>query len=128
MIQIGADATYRGLRLQAIDRSLWQTHDLYSITIEFRRECTGDDVVDSVVHAEQTASDGSHENVQAKQPQVELSFLHSLCLQESGEEVARARTHWRLRKENRGPAGAFQKNAASETPLELKPSRGHKEL
>lgn len=78
--------------LQAIDRRLWQTHDLSSITIEFRQECTGEALMESVLHAEEAGVAG---NGHAQVHEGERCFLHSLCLQESGREVARARTRWR---------------------------------
>ncbi|GAQ78608.1 Acyl-ACP Thioesterase A [Klebsormidium nitens] len=90
------NVTYTSWFLEAIDRNLWQTHDLYSITIEFRRECTGEDLVESMLHAKET---GANQNGHAKLHEGELTFLHSLCLQESRKELARGQTRWRKRKE-----------------------------
>lgn len=68
--------------MQTVPDSIFESHHISSITLEYRRECTRDSVLQSLT----TVSGGSSE--------AGLVCDHLLQL-EGGSEVLRARTEWR---------------------------------
>lgn len=76
------------------------THELQSITLDYRRECQQNDLVDSLTSVEAIegvpelkATNGS---ATAKNEKQECQqFLHLLRLSTEGLEINRGRTEWR---------------------------------
>ncbi|XP_010527253.1 PREDICTED: oleoyl-acyl carrier protein thioesterase 1, chloroplastic-like [Tarenaya hassleriana] len=91
------NVTYIGWVLESIPQEIIDTHELEVITLDYRRECQQDDVVDSLTapeFPEETVSElggtngtpRGHEGTQ---------FLHLLRLSGDGQEINRGRTQWR---------------------------------
>ncbi|GAB4841428.1 hypothetical protein Ancab_022150 [Ancistrocladus abbreviatus] len=97
------NVTYIGWVLESIPQEIIDTHELQSITLDYRRECQHDDVVDSLTSAESVdgadglpALEGMNGSPAAlKAEQDSCQFLHLLRLSEDGSEINRGRTEWR---------------------------------
>ncbi|KAL2932786.1 Oleoyl-acyl carrier protein thioesterase 2 chloroplastic [Bienertia sinuspersici] len=84
---------------------LVNTHELRSITLDYRRECQHDDVVDSLTTPEPINGSGSGSTSQligtngapttTRDEDDSLQFLHLLRLSDVGSEINRGRTEWR---------------------------------
>ncbi|GJV37261.1 oleoyl-acyl carrier protein thioesterase, chloroplastic-like protein [Tanacetum coccineum] len=88
------NVTYIGWVLESIPQEVIDTHELQSITLDYRRECQHDDIVDSLTTPEPliVSSNGS---IASKQDGENLSkFLH-LLRSSDGLEINRCRTEWR---------------------------------
>ncbi|KAJ0783332.1 putative oleoyl-[acyl-carrier-protein] hydrolase [Helianthus annuus] len=83
------NVTYIGWVLESIPQEVIDTHELQTITLDYRRECQHDDVVDSLTSSESPAVNGcaSGENLS--------KFLHLLRSSGEGLELNRGRTEWR---------------------------------
>ncbi|KAK4720185.1 hypothetical protein R3W88_018523 [Solanum pinnatisectum] len=94
------NVTYIGWVLESIPQEIIDTHELETITIDYRRECQQDDVVDSLTSvepiedADALESHGANGSATA-QKDVNKSFLHLLRLSSDGLEINRCRTEWR---------------------------------
>ncbi|XP_076905896.1 oleoyl-acyl carrier protein thioesterase, chloroplastic-like [Bidens hawaiensis] len=89
------NVTYIGWVLESIPQEVIDTHELQSITLDYRRECQHDDIVDSLTTPElfDVSSNGS---VASKEDGDNLSkFLHLLRSSGDGLEINRGRTEWR---------------------------------
>lgn len=86
---------------QSMPQEIIDSHELQSITLDYRRECGQHDVVDSLTGVEMIpgdaeavpelkATNGSAISKEAKQ-----QFLHLLRLSTNGLEINRGRTEWR---------------------------------
>lgn len=82
------------------------THELRSITLDYRRECQRGDVVDSLTSPEPmedtaAVSDlkGTNGSATTKDGQESCQFLHLLRLSGDGLEINRGRTDWRKKPE-----------------------------
>ena len=86
---------------QSIPQEIIDTHELQVITLDYRRECQQDDIVDSLTTSEipddpiskLTGTNGSATS--SIQGHNESQFLHMLRLSENGQEINRGRTQWR---------------------------------
>lgn len=79
---------------QSIPQEVIDTHELQSITLDYRRECQHDDIVDSLTTPEPI--DGLSEDGE------NLSkFLHLLKSSGDGLEINRGRTEWRKKSQKR---------------------------
>ncbi|XP_078447459.1 oleoyl-acyl carrier protein thioesterase, chloroplastic-like [Wolffia australiana] len=91
------NVTYIGWVLESIPKEIIDTHELQTITLDYRRECQHDDVVDSLSSLEFGDLDsirslnGSYLSAQEDRCQ----FLHFIKLSGSGLEINRGRTQWR---------------------------------
>lgn len=83
-------------------------YELQTITLDYRRECQQDDVVDSLtspefmvedIFVELRESNGSP--FVAKEEKDCLEFLHLLRLSNDGSEINRGRTEWRKKTAKR---------------------------
>ncbi|KAG0496721.1 hypothetical protein HPP92_001412 [Vanilla planifolia] len=93
------NVTYIGWVLESMPQEIIDTHELQTITLDYRRECQHNDMVDSLTIAE------SKENLQerctnglpSKKQQWNdyPQFLHLLRLSSTGLEINRGRTIWR---------------------------------
>ncbi|KFK29701.1 hypothetical protein AALP_AA7G167700 [Arabis alpina] len=97
------NVTYIGWVLESIPQEIIDTHELKVITLDYRRECQQDDIVDSLTTSEipnetvskHTGTNGSA--MSSKQEHNESQFLHILRLSENGQEINRGRTQWRMK-------------------------------
>ncbi|XP_070034077.1 oleoyl-acyl carrier protein thioesterase, chloroplastic-like [Nicotiana tabacum] len=95
------NVTYIGWVLESMPQEIIDTHELETITIDYRRECQHDDVVDSLTSYEPIEDAAGLEihgaaNGSATSPKdVNKSFLHLLRLSSDGLEINRCRTEWR---------------------------------
>lgn len=84
------------------------SHELQTITLDYRRECQHDDVVDSLTSPE-SAIDNAVSGLQgtngspvaARDENDCLQFLHLLRLSNNGSEINRGRTEWRKKPAKR---------------------------
>nr|GEV66708.1 oleoyl-acyl carrier protein thioesterase, chloroplastic-like [Tanacetum cinerariifolium] len=98
------NVTYIGWVLESIPQEVIDTHELQSITLDYRRECQHDDVVDSLTSSESlvTKLEGGNGYASSTKDEKELSqFLHLLRSSGDGLELNRARTEWRKKPAKR---------------------------
>ncbi|KAG9447904.1 hypothetical protein H6P81_014032 [Aristolochia fimbriata] len=95
------NVTYIGWVLESMPQDIIDTHELQTITLDYRRECQHDDLVDSLTSPE-TGVEGVPElhgingSVTAMSSDEDLcQFLHFLRLSGGGLEINRGRTGWR---------------------------------
>lgn len=72
------------------------THELQTITLDYRRECQHDDVVNSLTSLEsfEDSALGTNGSATAAR-EINKSFLHLVRLSGDGLEINRARTEWK---------------------------------
>lgn len=89
---------------QSIPQEIIDSHELQTITLDYRRECQHDDLVDSLTSVEPIdegesiqALQGTNGSAAATEDQKEdcRQFLHLLRLSSDGLEINRGRTEWR---------------------------------
>ncbi|KAF7825822.1 oleoyl-acyl carrier protein thioesterase 1, chloroplastic [Senna tora] len=98
------NVTYIGWLLESMPQEIIDSHELQSITLDYRRECQQDDVVDSLTNMELPdgaeavpelqGTNGSTIAREDKQEECQ-QFLHLLRLSSDGLEINRGRTEWR---------------------------------
>lgn len=98
------NVTYIGWVLESMPQEIIDSHELQTITLDYRRECQHDDIVDSLTSVEPiengeaiqalkgtngsaSATEGKHQDTR--------QFLHLLRLSGDGFEINRGRTEWR---------------------------------
>lgn len=89
------NVTYIGWVLESMPQEVIDTHELESITLDYRRECQQDDLVDSLTTEEAEAVlelQGTNGSPTTKD---HSQFLHLLRLSGAGLEINRGRTEWR---------------------------------
>ncbi|XP_044501886.1 oleoyl-acyl carrier protein thioesterase 1, chloroplastic-like [Mangifera indica] len=106
--------TYIGWVLESMPQDIIDTHELQTITLDYRRECQHNDIVDSLTSPEPTEdSDGVPElqgtngSPATGDKQDFRQFLHSLRLSGDGSEVSQARTKWRKKPPRQGNNGVL---------------------
>ncbi|KAK9757196.1 hypothetical protein RND81_01G147200 [Saponaria officinalis] len=94
------NVTYIGWVLESMPQEIIDTHELQSITLDYRRECQHDDVVDSLASKEPT--NDTHPKAKTngvpsatRNDDNGVNFLHLLRLSSDGSEINRGRTEWR---------------------------------
>ncbi|XP_042513956.1 oleoyl-acyl carrier protein thioesterase, chloroplastic-like [Macadamia integrifolia] len=97
------NVTYIGWLLESMPQEIIHTHELQKVTLDYRRECQCDDVVDSLTSMELVedaeaipklnGTNGSA--IEAKHSEDCRRFLHFLRLPGGGLEINRGRTEWR---------------------------------
>ncbi|KAL1540953.1 Oleoyl-acyl carrier protein thioesterase 2, chloroplastic [Salvia divinorum] len=102
------NVTYIGWVLESMPQEIIDSHELQTITLDYRRECQQDDVVDSLTSSESAIGDmvsGLHGTngtpVAARDENNCLQFLHLLRLSNDGSEINRGRTEWRKKPTKR---------------------------
>ncbi|KVI12263.1 Acyl-ACP thioesterase [Cynara cardunculus var. scolymus] len=85
------NVTYIGWVLESIPQEIIDSHELQAITLDYRRECQHDDIVDSLTTPEplNDSSNGSADGENLSK------FLHLLRSSGDGLEINRGRTEWR---------------------------------
>ncbi|KAK2662762.1 hypothetical protein Ddye_001336 [Dipteronia dyeriana] len=97
------NVAYIGWVLESMPQDIIDTHELQTITLDYRRECQQDDIVDSLTSWEiiddtkavpkLQGTNGSPAGIGEKKE--EPQFLHLLRLSGNGSEINRGRTEWR---------------------------------
>nr|GLL30812.1 oleoyl-acyl carrier protein thioesterase, chloroplastic [Ipomoea trifida] len=97
------NVTYIGWVLESIPQEIIDTHELQTITLDYRRECQHDDVVDSLASLEPTddAAGSELQGTNGSFSAPKKRFLHLLRLSSDGLEVNRGRTEWRKKPAKR---------------------------
>ncbi|RVW21433.1 Oleoyl-acyl carrier protein thioesterase, chloroplastic [Vitis vinifera] len=88
---------------KSMPQEIIDTHELQTITLDYRRECQHDDIVDSLTSSESTEDAktipelrGTNGSATATKGQQDCcQFLHLLRLSGEGLEINRGRTEWR---------------------------------
>lgn len=73
-------------------REILKDYKMTNITLEFRRECTQSDLLESIT------SPSSNINNDSANRKAELQYIHLLRLKDSKAELVRARTEWHLKQ------------------------------
>ncbi|XP_039123136.1 oleoyl-acyl carrier protein thioesterase 1, chloroplastic-like [Dioscorea cayenensis subsp. rotundata] len=97
------NVTYIGWVLESMPQEIIDTHELQMITLDYRRECQQDDVVDSLTSLELTEGEekivhhaSTNGSASGKRDGLDhCQFLHFLRLAGTGLEINRGRTEWR---------------------------------
>ncbi|CAK7349385.1 unnamed protein product [Dovyalis caffra] len=97
------NVAYIGWVLESIPQEIINTHELQTITLDYRRECQHDDVVDSLTSLEPVEESeavselqGTNGSATATADNQECcNYLHLLRLSRDGLEINRGRTEWR---------------------------------
>lgn len=95
------NVTYIGWVLESMPQDIIDTHELQTITLDYRRECQQDDIVHSLTSQEElmetngAALELLGKNGSATTREDNLGFLHLLRLAGDGFEINRGRTEWR---------------------------------
>ncbi|XP_020599897.1 oleoyl-acyl carrier protein thioesterase 2, chloroplastic-like, partial [Phalaenopsis equestris] len=93
--------TYFDWVLESMPQEIINTHELQTITLDFRRECQHGVMVDSLTSLDSeeillSKNTNDHtSNQQHNHGSGYLNFLHFLRFSETGLEINRARTIWR---------------------------------
>ncbi|CAH9138739.1 unnamed protein product [Cuscuta epithymum] len=80
--------TYIGWVLESMPQEIIDTYELQTITLDYKRECQHDDVVDSLTSREPFDEPASINSDRKR-------FVHLLRLSSGGVEITRGRTEWR---------------------------------
>ncbi|KAJ0113199.1 hypothetical protein Patl1_01564 [Pistacia atlantica] len=96
------NVTYIGWVLESMPQDVIDSHELQTITLDYRRECQQDDIVDSLTSPELIEDSDAVSKIQgtngspAKGDKEDYrQFLHLLRLSGDGSEINRGRTEWR---------------------------------
>ncbi|KAI3678697.1 hypothetical protein L6452_37999 [Arctium lappa] len=102
------NVTYIGWALESIPPEIIDTHELQAITLDYRRECQRDDIVDSLTSREPLEDaavlefTGNNGSASSKKDEQDLTrFMHLLRSSGSGLEINRCRTEWRKKPAKR---------------------------
>ncbi|KAF9688411.1 hypothetical protein SADUNF_Sadunf02G0194500 [Salix dunnii] len=97
------NVAYIGWVLESMPQEIVDTHELQAITLDYRRECQHDDVVDSLTSLESIEKSEAVSELQGingsatatASNQECVNFQHLLRLSRDGLEINRGRTEWR---------------------------------
>ncbi|KAL6846812.1 hypothetical protein ACP4OV_024260 [Aristida adscensionis] len=90
------NVTYIGWVLESIPQDIIDTHELQTITLDYRRECQHDDIVDSLTYVEEGEEKSMNGSAfAAPHKEEQQQFLHCLRFAGNGDEINRGRTVWR---------------------------------
>ncbi|XP_028766924.1 oleoyl-acyl carrier protein thioesterase 1, chloroplastic [Neltuma alba] len=97
------NVTYIGWLLESMPQEIIDDYELQSITLDYRRECQQDDIVDSLTSSELAEGaeavaelHGTNGSATAREDDQDCrQFLHLLRLSGDGLEINRGRTEWR---------------------------------
>lgn len=100
------NVTYIGWVLESMPQEIIDTHELQTITLDYRRECQHNDVVDSLTSPEPTIDESVSElqGTNGSSPpdgNAHLQFLHLLRISGDNSEINRGRTVWRKKSAKR---------------------------
>ncbi|XP_027359927.1 palmitoyl-acyl carrier protein thioesterase, chloroplastic-like [Abrus precatorius] len=90
---------YIGWILESVPREVLVDYNMTSMKLEFRRECTQSNVLESMTSPPCTVTDASnHDSVGRK---IDLQYTHLLRLQDDKTELVRAKTEWHLKQKQK---------------------------
>ncbi|KAM3683778.1 hypothetical protein ACJW31_12G174400 [Castanea mollissima] len=97
------NVTYIGWVLESLPQEIIDSHELQTITLDYRRECQHDDIVDSLTSVEPVEDaelvskiQGTNGSTAATENNEDLrQFLHLLRVSGDGLEINLGRTEWR---------------------------------
>ncbi|KAM3731573.1 hypothetical protein ACB098_12G173900 [Castanea mollissima] len=97
------NVTYIRWVLESLPQEIIDSHELQTITLDYRRECQHDDIVDSLTSVEPVEDaelvskiQGTNGSTAATENNEDLrQFLHLLRVSGDGLEINRGRTEWR---------------------------------
>ncbi|KAM4077867.1 hypothetical protein ACJW30_12G172500 [Castanea mollissima] len=97
------NVTYIGWVLDSLPQEIIDSHELQTITLDYRQECQHDDIVDSLTGVEPVENaelvskiQGTNGSTAATENNEDLrQFLHLLRVSGDGLEINRGRTEWR---------------------------------
>lgn len=102
------NVTYIGWVLESMPQEIIDSHELQTITLDYKRECQCDDVVDSLTSPESAITESVLEHqgsngspTSANSENDCLQFLHLLKLSSDSSEINRCRTEWRKKPSKR---------------------------
>lgn len=100
------NVTYIGWVLESMPQEIINSHELQTITLDYRRECQQDDIVDSLTSVEEVENGGEAvselngtNGYISSDKQDSRQFLHLLRLSSDGLEINRGRTEWRKKQQ-----------------------------
>lgn len=82
--------------MQSVPREILEDYKMSSMTLEFRRECTQSDILESMTSPSSKVIGASNNKCVSRKPH--LQYIHLLRLQENKTELVRARTEWHLKQ------------------------------
>jgi len=83
--------------VQSVPREVLEDYKLTSMTLEFRRECTQSDLLESMSSSSSSNVVGASNN-NSVNTKPNLQYIHLLRLQDNKAELVRARTEWLLKQ------------------------------
>ncbi|QCE14462.1 fatty acyl-ACP thioesterase B [Vigna unguiculata] len=89
------NAKYTRWISESVPRKMLEDYTMTSMTLEFRRECTQSDILESMTSASSKVIGASNNKYVSKKPH--LQYIHLLRLQDNKTELVRARTEWHLK-------------------------------
>ncbi|KAJ4728457.1 Acyl-[acyl-carrier-protein] hydrolase [Melia azedarach] len=100
------NVAYIGWVLESMPQDIIDTHELQTITLDYRRECQQDDIVDSLTSPEPVEDAEPVSKIQRTNGSLTArgdkqdyrQFLHLLRLSGDGSEINRGRTEWRKKQ------------------------------
>lgn len=96
------NVAYIGWVLESMPQEIIDDYELQTITLDYRRECQRDDVVDSLTSPESNSDDLNGVNGSpSSATNSHLQYLHFLRLSNDGSEINRGRTEWRKKPAKR---------------------------
>ncbi|RDX75138.1 Palmitoyl-acyl carrier protein thioesterase, chloroplastic, partial [Mucuna pruriens] len=95
------DATNESFRfgVTSMPREALEDYKMRSMTLEFRRECTQSDLLESMSSPSSSVIGVSNNNSVNRKP--DLQYIHLLRLQHNKAELVRARTEWHLKQNHK---------------------------
>ncbi|XP_047172574.1 oleoyl-acyl carrier protein thioesterase, chloroplastic-like [Vigna umbellata] len=90
------NAKYTRWISESVPRKMLEDYKMTSMILEFRRECTHSDILESMTSASAKVIGASNNKYVSRKPQ--LQFIHLLRLQDNKTELVRARTEWNLKQ------------------------------
>uniref|UniRef100_A0A8R7UKU6 Acyl-ACP thioesterase-like C-terminal domain-containing protein n=1 Tax=Triticum urartu TaxID=4572 RepID=A0A8R7UKU6_TRIUA len=81
---------------QSIPQDIIDTHELQTITLDYRRECQHDDIVDPLTYIEEGEEINSNLSVfSALHPEEQRQYFHWLRFARAVDEINHGQTVWR---------------------------------
>ncbi|XP_017420249.1 palmitoyl-acyl carrier protein thioesterase, chloroplastic [Vigna angularis] len=90
------NAKYTRWISESVPRKMLEDYKMTSMILEFRRECTHSDILESMTSASAKVIGASNNKYVSRKPN--LQFIHLLRLQDNKTELVRARTEWNLKQ------------------------------
>lgn len=90
---------YENLYMQSVPINVLRDYDLTSMTLEYRRECTQSNVLESLTSPTASVAEDSNNNSINRKPDNE--YTHLLRMQDDKAEIIRARTEWHSKQKRR---------------------------